>query len=682
MQLLKYILAFSLLMCCCVSWGQDKLLLNIEQSTNPKQKASLYFELGKTYAQKGQKNKEYKAFEDALTFCESDLDKANMLKKIGDFYVAKVLYFQALKYREDELKIRLRNNDLVSLAGAYNNLAITYNRDGQYQKSLKTHYKALEIRKKINDKKAISDSYINIAYLYQRLNDYHSAYSKYREAIKIKSDIQDLYGLGSAYLNLGGLQILHQQSQRAIENLNQAIQIFTTTKESNLLGYAFVNKAEAHTSLKQIKEAKKALESAEKLPKQNTYLKAGINEIKASISLLENRTDLSILYLTRAESLFEQMGEHKKQSEITLKIADQYFENQNFKKATNYLEKHTKINQYIQEKSNQNSLLELKQRFSSEEKEQEIAIQTQELEAQQKRNIFLGTLGALLSALLVLLVMSIKKRKHINHTIQKQKKEIQKSQNDTLQNITVAQSIQEKILPPKSLMKTTFKEHFIYYSPRDIVSGDFYWVTQKQNAVYFATADCTGHGVPGALMSVLSKQLLDEIAQEHAFEKPSDILNALHLRLVERLKQKDKKNSQDGLDLFLGCYYPKEKRLEFAGAKRSAFVLRKTGINEKLKTTLRSVGGTSKFDAKAKAFETFTLSINSGDTLIMYTDGITDQFGGLDRKKFGTSRFKTILESYAQKNLIDLKFDIKKQFDAWRNNEKQTDDVLVFGIRF
>jgi len=252
------------------------------------------------------------------------------------------------------------------------------------------------------------------------------------------------------------------------------------------------------------------------------------------------------------------------------------------------------------------------------------------------------------------------------------------NQNQSIKDsINYAQRIQESILPYESSLKKSLEDAFIFFRPRDVVSGDFYWFRQKGNESILAAIDCTGHGVPGAFMSLIANDLLDNIVDEKHITSPEKILNHLHKGIRKVLKQEENQNN-DGMDVALVNINQKKKVLSFAGAKNSLTYIQNHKLH-RIKGNRVSVGGEQK--EQNRAFTKHEISLNSPITFYLFSDGFQDQFGGPEGKKYNPIRLrKTLYQSY-QKSLQEQKKILSQELDHWKKQEEQVDDILVIGVQ-
>lgn len=247
-------------------------------------------------------------------------------------------------------------------------------------------------------------------------------------------------------------------------------------------------------------------------------------------------------------------------------------------------------------------------------------------------------------------------------------------------SIRYAKRIQEAILPPDSLVKKLLPDSFVLYKPKDIVSGDFYWIEQVNDRVVFAAVDCTGHGVPGAFMSIVGHNLLKQITSKNKFTQPSKILDDLSNDVSETLHQRNYEESttKDSMDITICSYNQKTRDLEFAGALNPLFVVRDGELHE-IKGNKFPAG--IFLEKENKKFTNHKLKMEKGDVVYIFSDGYADQFGGPKGKKFMANQFRNLLLDIHRKPMPEQKRILDQTIEHWRGMEDQVDDILVMGMR-
>ncbi|TAE15000.1 MAG: serine/threonine protein kinase, partial [Bacteroidetes bacterium] len=272
-----------------------------------------------------------------------------------------------------------------------------------------------------------------------------------------------------------------------------------------------------------------------------------------------------------------------------------------------------------------------------------------------------------------------RRKKRDNALLQTQKNEIQRINDDITASIAYAKRIQEAMLPTQTQLQHFLPEHFILFQPRDVVSGDFYWFQEKEGLLFLSAIDCTGHGVPGAFMSMMGDALLNQIVLDKALKHPDLILNEMHREIRKTLRQEDNEN-KDGMDLAIVVLDIAQKRLEFAGAHCPLVLIQDQKLHY-VKGDRLSVGG---FQPELeRVFTRQTFSLDSPTVFYIFSDGYQDQFGGKDRRKFSIARFREMLLEIHNLPAKQQKDHLQIQINAWskESNEKQIDDRLVIGVK-
>jgi len=261
--------------------------------------------------------------------------------------------------------------------------------------------------------------------------------------------------------------------------------------------------------------------------------------------------------------------------------------------------------------------------------------------------------------------------------IQAQKEQIEKQNKEIKYSFDYAKKIQNTVLPRHEVFNNLFAEHFIFFKPRDIVSGDFYWITQTDHRIVLTAADCTGHGVPGSLMSMLGITMLHEIVNEKNILHTDEILNQLRLSIARTLRQEGKIGEQkDGIDMALVIYDTRNRKLEFSGANNPIYVIRKGEMLEYKGNNMPVA-----YYEKMSDFTRYSIDMKQGDRVYMFTDGFPDQFGGPQGKKFKYRPFKDLLLEIHERPMEEQERILSLIFDEWKGDLGQIDDVLVIGLR-
>ena len=269
-------------------------------------------------------------------------------------------------------------------------------------------------------------------------------------------------------------------------------------------------------------------------------------------------------------------------------------------------------------------------------------------------------------------------RKKAEQQLLEKNRELEQHNKDMVDSIQYASRIQEAILPDVQRIKNAFKDAFVLYEPKDVVSGDYYFFHRRENKIFIAAVDCTGHGVPGALMSIIANGILKEVIVKKGIEEPSEILYALDDELFLALnKQNNEGATSDGMDVGLGVFDLDENTVTYSGAFRPMLLLRNNGFIE-FEPNRFPIGF---YGDVEKRFVSKKLALQEDDLFYFFTDGYCDQFGGELKKKFNRKRFKELLLSAREMEMEEQESFLQYALLNWRQEEPQMDDILVMGIK-
>jgi serine phosphatase RsbU (regulator of sigma subunit) len=344
----------------------------------------------------------------------------------------------------------------------------------------------------------------------------------------------------------------------------------------------------------------------------------------------------------------------------------------------------------------------MKAKYESEKKDNEILVlnnvqkvkdaelETNRAEAEshrlQRYMLFGGLSLFIIFSIILLKRFRITRKQNIIIEGQKEKVDLAYTQleyknKEIMDSISYAKRIQNAILPPQKLVKENLADSFILYKPKDIVAGDFYWMEKTNNGILIAAADCTGHGVPGAMVSVICNNGLNRSVREYGLNNPADILDKTREIVIQEF-EKSEEEVKDGMDIAL-CSIENTAsddftNIKYAGANNPLWIIRKgTSEIEEIKADKQPIG---RF-LKEKSFTTHDVQLNTGDCFYIFSDGIADQFGGENGKKYKSSRFKKLLLSICHESMERQKILINETFEDWKGSIEQLDDVCLIGVR-
>ena len=611
--------------------------------------------------------------------------EAASLTTVGNVYILEDNYPKALEYHFLALKLRQKVGDKEGIAISFHQAGRAYFLQGDYPKSLEYYLKSLKIQEELGDKRAFAKTLNRIGNIYEKQADYSKALEYYFRSLKINQEIGD--GMSSDnslnYNNIGGVYNTQGNYPEALKYYLKALEIREKERNKRRVAITLLNIGEVYY---QLNDPTNALSFSLKSLELNTAVgeKLGIaNSLRVLGDIYEKQKKYSIAleYAQKGLSAAKETGALDVIKDANKSLSRIYEQTGNGSKALEHYKDYILFRDSVYNESNTKQMLRSEMNFEFEKKE---AIAAEELNKQKiLRNSFVfGLLVVLLFTWLLYNRYSVKQK--LNAELNEKNKVIETQKEKIIDSITYAQNIQQSILPEEQEIIKLLPDSFIYYQPKDIVSGDFYWMSSVNGKAIIAAVDCTGHGVPGAFMSMIGNTLLNQIVNEKKVTTPADILLQLHEGVCASLRQKNKRGqSQDGMDLAICVIDNQTGKIEFAGAKNSLYVLQNNAIEE-FKGDKYSVGGDEllkKQKDKERKYTNYSISVKKGASLYLFTDGYTDQFGGEERKKFGSQQFKTLLLSNHQLAMREQKTVIDEAFSKWKGGNAQIDDVLVIGLK-
>jgi len=580
-------------------------------------------------------------------------------------------------------------------AGIYNTIGTIYHDQANYQKAVECFTTARKFSEQSNNKGMKHMSaviYANLANTYESMGDFGNAKHYMFESLRIFRELKDSKRFTSCYLNIGILYFESGNTDSAMYYYNEAIKFPSTNQGINASVHTSI--AKCHLSENRLEEAEKEMLIALDIIKDlnSDYYEASYSSSLGEIYIKQGKYN-------EAEKLLLKSLSYAKQGKLlSIETADNYhlyelyMARKQFQKALEYHVQYTFLNDSINNKERNNAARELEKKYQTEKKETEIEKLNAEKnasESESKRKsqlLVFAFIGVVLvvCALGFAIFAFINKRKaneqlkELNKEVLFQKDELQDKNKSITDSIHYAHRIQNVLLTSQSYIKEHLNEFFILNKPKDIVSGDFYWAIQHNNYFYFQLADCTGHGVPGAFMSLLGISFLNEIVIERNISEPNLILDNLRAEIIKAFTDKDTNDQMsDGMDCVLCRFDKSTNMLHYAAGNNAIVIIRNNEV-------IHLAGDKMPIGKSPRDKEAFTLhafQLQKGDALYMFTDGFPDQFGGEHGKKFKVKNVKELLLSVSSHPMELQQTLLNEHFENWRGKLEQIDDVCLVGIR-
>ncbi len=649
----------------------------------------------------------------------------NSENNIGNIFFRKGLYDEALKHHFRALTIREKLQDTLNIAKSYNNLGMVYLREGNLPKSLLYYLKSVKIKEKFNDLAGIAATYNNISVLYLNQTEYDEALNYLFKALKLYKKLELKAGLVNAYNNIGLIYHRRHNATQAIKFFNKTLEYCKFAGGKQHVAKAYNNLARVYIEQEQYTKAEANVRKAFKINDdiQATELEINCYILLGRIQYKRKQYAQAKKNLKRGVMLASNMkrpGIVKDGAQLlaetyaTLGLNKQAYETHKlFKKMTDSLfnqDNTQKITRLASEYEFQKEKDSLKYQQEKEKVVLNAQLKQEQLSSSFQRNIIALVLGVLVvvSILAFFLYRSQKQQKRLNIELMLQGEELQQnkeevaSQRDILevknnelsrhqyriaQSFKAAQVIQHSLLPTSHTLQKFFSDYFVLYKPKDVVSGDFYWLGKCHEQLIVVIADCTGHGVPGAFMTLIASKLLDSIVKINRINQPAEILIALNQEIKQSIGQPQDER-QPPIDMLLGMdavvlnitHQAEDKHFEigFAGAKNNLIYYdANTGTLGELKGARKSVGG---FQNKKSVYQQQQLLLPPQSILYAGSDGLPDQNNGL-RKRFGYDHLKKLLAQNVHKPMNEQLTNLDDALQKHMQHNEQRDDILWMGLK-
>jgi serine phosphatase RsbU (regulator of sigma subunit) len=551
--------------------------------------------------------------------------RASRLGNIGNIYLVKSEFKKALEYYFRSLNIAKEQNEQLRMSIQYGNIGIVYDEmatqanktkagsgDSLYTKALDFYFKALEISQKLNIKSNTAIYLGNIGTVYEKRNENEKALDYFFKALALAQELGDKAGSVVHLGNIGSAYMASLNYAKAEKYLNDAL---NTSIEISAI-------------------------NDQRL----------IEELLSELYTKQNRFELALEHFKASMALKDTIFNQEKENEATRKELNYEFEK--------------------------------KQAAQKAEQEKKDAIKA--AESRRQKVILWSVAGglalAMIFALFVFRSLRITNKQKRLIEIQKnevlhQKKIVDENQKEIIDSITYAKRLQEAILPPEELVTKYTPQNFILYKPKAIVAGDFYWMEERSGTVFIAVADCTGHGVPGAMVSVVCSNALNRALKEFNLSYTGEILDKVADLVIETFAKSDKE-VKDGMDISLLAINKTTKKVQWSGANNPLWYVQKNKLIE-IKADKQPIG---KSDNRVN-FKTHEILYDEGTTFYLFTDGYADQFGGERGKKFMYKQLQELLISGVDEPLKEQKERLNLKFEQWCGNLEQVDDVCIIGLR-
>ncbi len=569
--------------------------------------------------------------------------EANLLVVLGNAYYEKSVFGKALEaYIDADKKYELLHDEKGMIQTAMN-MGLIYDVQNLFDKSLEQYTIALERAKASGNKESYAACLNLLGALYYH-KDKFKALKYFEEGLEIYKFVNNNEGIITCLTNIG---VIHQERG----NYDKALESFKTYLD-------FSRKIED--------------------PKAVAMALHNIGLVYKGQKDYQN----SIIYLDSCASVAKKINDFDDLSQTYHTLHEIYRDQKKFDKALIYYELSAVAKDSLLSQTQNNALIEMSTKYQTEKKEDENKILNKEIQLknvessrQQLAITLIGIILAIVGIVVFILIRQNRIKQRINSELAEKNHIIEEQHKDITDSIQYSKRIQEAIMPTLHVWEETLPNSFVLYKPKDVLSGDFYWIEKTKDVTYFAACDCTGHGVPGAMVSVICSTALNRAVKEFGLKDTGQILDKVRELVLETF-EKSESNVQDGMDISICGLNTKTLELKWSGANNPLWYLKD---NETLEITANKqpIGKSD----NPTPFTEHKIQLSKNDIIYIFTDGYADQFGGPKGKKFKYKQLKELLVKNASKKMNEQHDILLNAFNSWKGNLEQVDDVCIIGVR-
>ncbi|HXB12190.1 MAG TPA: tetratricopeptide repeat protein, partial [Bacteroidia bacterium] len=670
----------------------EKGLILAKKYNEPKLTAMVLFFEGQEYSLHGDYNRALLFYNRGDSIASKIGDKsrrASCLGVKGDVYRHKNKYDSALIYYNLSIKLAEETGMKSQLAFTLSSTGDVYRLQNNYVTALQYYYRALELGKQLRSKLRLANCYAVIGDIFHLKHDTAKEMYYFNLALPLSKEIGDKSNMAFCLSIMGDTYLEQKLYDKALKSYGEAMEISKQIKSKNYISFLLSAMASVYMAKADYAKVEdyytQSLAMVKELGDNNyeSMAEMGLGELylkKNDLAKANEYATQSLAAATKANSLQNIANA----SELSYRVAQRMGD---YKHSLDmhllYAAMHDSLNN--QEIQKQEVQKEIQYEYDKKESELKAAEAKKDLIAQaeskrQKIAILLAAIIAFSAGVIAILIFislrATRKRKLI---IEEQKLLVEQTNKEMFDSITYAKHLQDAILPQLKEVSKLLPESFVLYLPKDIVAGDFYWIEKLEDSILVAAADCTGHGVPGAMVSVVCSNSLNSAVREFNISEPGRVLDKTRELLLETFK-KSASEINDGMDISLAAISLKlsadKVSVQWSGANNPLWYVQDNKLVE-ITADKQPIGKHS----RTTPFTTHIINLKKGEMLYLFTDGYADQFGGEKGKKFKYKQLQEKLLALSSRPLTEQKQDLQKIFEAWKGKLEQVDDVLIIGIR-
>jgi len=637
-----------------------------------------------------------------LLLTAHDTIKSQALCKISRHYVGNKPD-SAMVIADSAVRFAKRINYPAGIAIAYSELGHAYNSKGKFDESLKYFLTSLQLFEKLNNKRGVTNQYNNLGNAYNGIGNKEKALEAFTKGYELAvKEPKDNYLTAILSIGLGSAFLEKNDPDKAIDYYLKARDAFSASGSKLEEGVALTMSAEAYLKKSDLVNSEKCFEKALAIFREigDDYGLASTLAMMGNLYEARNQPEKAIKYNEEALKIHEKRKAFMDIWHTAEKLVTLYKNKKDFSKGFAYQEMVSQYKDSVVNLERHKAMADIETKYETEKKEQALVVKSLELDksqiqVKQRTTLVYIFIGAILivCVLLFFVFRQYTEKKKANTLLEKQYAEIiekttqiehqkniiEEKNKDITDSITYSRHIQQAILPSESQIKKSLPDSYFIFKPKDIISGDFYFIETTHDRIYFAVVDCTGHGVPGAMLSVFAQNTMKKIISARK-ALPNQVLSDICREFRENLGGNGGQEStiNDGMDIALACIDRYANKLYFSGAKNPLLLARGEELLE-LKADRWGISG--KNEESQLSFTNHEITLERGDKIYLFSDGIIDQFGGPSGKKFKYKQLQQLLRDTSKMMLEEQKKYIETIFEGWKGNLEQLDDVTLLCVK-
>jgi serine phosphatase RsbU (regulator of sigma subunit) len=683
---MKIRFVYFLMICCCCANAQTRVIDSISElirnAPDAEEAAVQKAKLSVKLYSAGNSKKAYKLLDESVQEALS-LKSARALGEAynsrGALFYYEAKFDSALIYFEKSLVYRRQIKDNSGILRTISNMGAIHYMKMNYTQALQFFEEALKLESDLGFKEGTYVSINNIASVYNVLKIPQKALYYYKRAEKIYQETSS-GDLAFTYDGLSTYYHQHGKNDSAMIYARKWEDIAGRTGEMSSLAFALTNIGMIYNATGRRDSAvvyyRKALPLTFQL--NDKRLRLGVYANIAAAYIETKQMDSAQYYMQYVVPLQEELQNKKYEEDLARLFAEYYFNKKDFEKAYHYLKKFSVISDSVYQVEISEKVAAMQEKFQTERKEKENAVLQAENRGHKTVRNYLLMVVVLSFLCIIGGVFAYRKIRRSNKLISQQKSLVEEKQKEILDSINYARRIQFALLASDQLLSAHLPEYFVLFKPKAVVSGDFYWATALGDELLLLTGDCTGHGVPGAFMSLLNITKVSQVINEKNITRPDHVLNEVRREIISVLNPNGHtEQSSDGMDAVLYKIDLKNKQLEYAAANNTFYIIRNGEVLH-CKADKMPVG---KGHDDSVLFSYNQLKLEKDDVIYTFSDGYADQFGGPVGKKFKYKQLEELFLKIYNEPMNRQKQLLEEQFEKWRGDLEQVDDVCIIGVR-